>query len=813
MHKKIELLAPGGDIDAIRAAIIAGADAIYCGLDNFNARKRAANISFEQLNQLLVHAHAHNCQIFLTLNILILERELNNLYQLLNKLANSAIDGVIVQDIGLFHMLKRDFPTLAIHASTQVTTHNEGQLAFYKQLGAERVNLSRELSIDEITALTAEAHRLDMATEVFVHGSNCIGFSGLCYFSSVHGGASGNRGRCSQPCRDEYQETKAGKAFPFNLKDNSAFDDLEALANAGVDSLKVEGRIKKPHYVYSVIGQWRKRLDAYYQEMPAITDKQPLQQVFNRDFTNGYLKGEITRDMFIDNPMDNAPYHLANIYQAKNPSLTSNQALDDAKQSLYDTKTVIIQSLEQKLAGLPLVKTKLNLIVEGKLGKKLIVKLISDELQINKISLKEFSSASELILSSQKPLNLETLNQHFNGINSDTYSLAQIDITALDTDLFIPYRELTFIRQSITTWLNKGREAVNQVNFKASGVSLKQAEQRIRHQANAEACELSTLSVLIDNSDDIKTLLTCKRELDSLKLYYQLPNALACQLDKLIKLFNAHQDAELIPYFPAVLIGEDYQAAKQLLHELKPKQIITNNTGVAWLAYQMDIDWVAGPEMNICNSQSMEALKQTFNCSGVFVSNELSKNQIEQIRLSQQMQDSNFELHYRLLSPSLLLSSRQCLFHQVAGCKKQVIDSKCLPKCRKHADVINIKDKAFIVDKQAGSFNGIYSKEHKLNLDILDDLPNSFASYMLDFTRIKTNTRLDNKAKLVKQFNALLSAKHEELRLEESKQQEIIQKGLAQAESVGLYRKSRDYRQAIETELAHFHNPQYQKGI
>lgn len=223
MSHKIELLAPGGDIDAIKAAIIAGADAVYCGLDTFNARNRAANISFDQLVGIIRLAHQYDCQIFLTLNIVILEREFKTLTKLLSKLVNTTLDGVIVQDIGLLYILKKHFPTLDVHASTQLTTHNVGQIPFLKKLGVSRVNLSRELNLREITAITAVGRDQNVLSEVFVHGSLCVAFSGLCYSTSASVGNSGNRGRCSQACREEYETTESGNNFPLNVKDNSAF--------------------------------------------------------------------------------------------------------------------------------------------------------------------------------------------------------------------------------------------------------------------------------------------------------------------------------------------------------------------------------------------------------------------------------------------------------------------------------------------------------------------------------------------------------------------------------------------------------------
>ena len=164
MTKNIELLAPGGDVNAIKAAIVAGADAVYCGLDTFNARNRATNLSFDDLAGIVKLAHRYDCKIFLALNIVILEHEVASIIKLLNKLVNSGIDGIIVQDLGLFYLINQYYPSLDIHASTQLTTHNEGQVKFLSKVGASRANLSRELNLTEIRALTAAAHDAEVLT-------------------------------------------------------------------------------------------------------------------------------------------------------------------------------------------------------------------------------------------------------------------------------------------------------------------------------------------------------------------------------------------------------------------------------------------------------------------------------------------------------------------------------------------------------------------------------------------------------------------------------------------------------------------------
>jgi len=368
MKRKIELLAPGGDIDAIKAAIVAGADAIYCGLNKFNARNRAKNLIFDDLNGVIKLAHGNNCKIFLTLNIIIVESEIPSLVNLLNNLINTRIDGVIVQDIGLLYLLSEYFKGLKIHASTQLTTHNEGQIFFLSELNATQVNLSRELNIHEIESLTLIGHQHKILTEVFVHGSYCISFSGICYMSSVLGGKSGNRGRCSQPCRDRYLTTPEGKNFPLNLKDNSAYFDLRKISDAGVDSLKIEGRIKKLDYVYTVVNAWKNQIRSFHETNSLNDDNSDLYKVFNRDFSNSYLKGDIHKDMFIDNPRDNSIQHLSKI----NHYFSNDQMVKD-QNKLYEEKEKITSHVKKQIKQLSIAKSPITISISGEMGTPLKV--------------------------------------------------------------------------------------------------------------------------------------------------------------------------------------------------------------------------------------------------------------------------------------------------------------------------------------------------------------------------------------------------------------------------------------------------------
>lgn len=724
MNKKFELLAPGGDIDSIKAAIVAGADAIYCGLDSFNARNRAVNLTFEQLIGVLELAHKNNCQVFLTLNILILENEIPALIKLLNKLVNSKIDGVIVQDIGLFYLLSNHFKTLDIHASTQMTTHNEGQILFLKKMGASRVNLSRELNIDEIKSLTALGHRHNVLSEVFVHGSYCIGFSGLCYISSVYGGNSGNRGRCSQPCRDQYQQTQAGNDYPLNMKDNSAFSDLKLLVDAGVDSLKIEGRIKGPSYVYTVVKSWRKQLEKEALAAPLADSDGDLYKVFNRDFSDGYLKGDISHSMFIDNPRD----HTLKYVELKHQGATAEK-IGVAKRQLYDEKVLMQQGVEDKIKNLSIAKKNLLIAVSGVENSPLKIQVTTPDKDF------EVLSQSNLGKAEQAMIDRSTLEKRFKSLNSALYQIEALNFVNLQDSLCIPFRELTSIKNRIAFLLNDSVELMAPVSLPVLNKP-------------QTVVDRAQLSVMISSEKDIA--LSASTSAD---IYFKLPDSFKKGCTKLASLFLENE--QLIPWFPAVLIGKNFDAAVEFLNEVKPRLVVTNNTGIAYHAYQMGIKWIAGPYLNTTNSYAMINMQEQFNCSGAFISNELNKNQISSIT-----RPDNFRLYYNIYQPVMLMTSRQCFFQQTVGCKKTQIDDKCMQRCSKSTSIINLKGNAFVINKQRGGYPSIYSDKPLLNTEIVGDLRTFFNGFFIDLTDVGlVDDSVENKVMTIKLFEDFIAGR------------------------------------------------------
>ncbi|MCF8130129.1 MAG: U32 family peptidase [Deltaproteobacteria bacterium] len=722
MKRKIELLAPGGDIDAIKAAIAAGADAVYCGLNKFNARNRAKNLDFEALNRILTLAHRNNCKIYLTLNIIILASEIPALIGLLNKLVNTSIDGVIVQDLGLLYLLSTYFKGLKIHASTQLTTHNEGQIKFLKKLSVTQVNLSRELNIDEIKALTSIAYKNNMLTEVFVHGSYCISFSGLCYMSSVLWGKSGNRGRCSQPCRDRYLTTPEGKNFPLNLKDNSAYSDLKEISDAGVSSLKIEGRMKKLDYVYTVVDCWKKQLQTFHKQNILNSENGELYKVFNRDFSNAYLKNDISKNMFIDNPRDNSIQHLSDI----NDYSTNNEMLEDQAQ-LYDEKESITANIKHKIKQLDIVKVPLRITISGKIDAPLKISVKTPDTSFVVVSKINLSKSS-----SYKRLDYDLFVKKLRALNNTGYFIKHLDLENLQSDLFISFKELTSMKKKILATLNGLDEIIETIDVPF----LKK-----RHTSKS----MPDLSLLICAEADLDSCYNVPAQ-----VFFEIPNCFRNRYSESIGVFLRNK--KLIPWFPPILIGDDYSAAIELLKESQAKLIVTNNTGIAYEAYQMGISWIAGPYLNVVNSFALLCLKEKFGCCGSFISNEISRNQIKNI-----ISPEHFKLYYSIYHPILLLSSRQCLIHPVIGCEKSRIDRECIEKCDKSASILNLKQVPLFIEKTKGNYHCVYNDANFLNTDVVTDFPEMFSSFFIDLRDIQTETRIKmHKHEIITLFENLL---------------------------------------------------------
>ena len=284
--KKPELLLPAGHPEAFYAGLEGGADAVYLGMKSFNARERAFNFTSRQLFEVISKAHEQGVKVYITLNTLIKNKELPELLNNLHILETHQPDAVIIQDWGVFHLLKDHFPGLPIHGSTQMGNHNSQGAVFSGKKGFERIILARELTLKELEHISQKSP-IDL--EGFVHGALCYSFSGMCLFSSFLGGQSANRGLCKQPCRRMYA-TEKGKDYIFNLKDNQQLENIEKFKQLGITALKVEGRLKSAEYVYTVAKAYRLALDNPEKTKEA---KAMLKQDLGREKTGYFLQKDI----------------------------------------------------------------------------------------------------------------------------------------------------------------------------------------------------------------------------------------------------------------------------------------------------------------------------------------------------------------------------------------------------------------------------------------------------------------------------------------------------------------------------------------
>lgn len=341
MTKNVELLAPAGSIESLYAAVNNGCDAVYLGAKQFSARQNANNFSDEELKIAVDYCHLRAVKFIVTINTIYKEKEIKDILQLSTQLYEMGVDGVIIQDIGIASLLKEYLPQLKLHASTQMTAHSLADVKYLAQNGFKRVVLSRELSIKEIKNIVGNT---DIEIECFVHGALCVCYSGQCLMSSMLGGRSGNRGRCAQPCRLKYSLVKNENpekilnAYLLSPKDMSTIEILPQLIEAGINSFKIEGRMKKPEYVAGIVSVYRKYIDLYLKNpneyKVEIEDIKILKQLFSRgNFTEGYFNEYSGKNMMSIEKPKNWGVYLGKV------------------ESITDTGRCTIKTVESLVAG------------------------------------------------------------------------------------------------------------------------------------------------------------------------------------------------------------------------------------------------------------------------------------------------------------------------------------------------------------------------------------------------------------------------------------------------------------------------------
>ncbi len=417
-ENKIELLAPAGNYDIFLLALRAGADAVYFAGSKFGARAFANNFSDEEVIKAIQTAHLFQKKVYLTVNTLLKELELQSLYAYLLKFYEEGLDGVIVQDIGVMAYIREAFPNLDLHASTQMTVTGVSGIHVLESMNVKRVVLARELSLTEIKEIKAKT---DMELEIFIHGAMCYSYSGQCLLSSILGGRSGNRGRCAQPCRLPYQIDHTDSCYPLSMKDQCAINYLEELIHIGVDSLKIEGRMKKPEYVVMVTAIYRKYIDVILKKRK-IMDTSPL----------------------IIDPKDK--YMLENIYvrtSSQNGYFETKNGKDmlTIHQSTYkETPDKLLLTVHDFIESLPPLKFEISCDVNIYVGEKINLVISHQK--------KTYSFFGDVVsLAKNQPLNNQKIIKQLNKTTDTNFSFTNINIHT-DFRSFLPISSLNEIRRT-----------------------------------------------------------------------------------------------------------------------------------------------------------------------------------------------------------------------------------------------------------------------------------------------------------------------------------------------------------------------------
>ena len=436
MIKNVELLAPAGNYETMLGAFNAGADAVYLGGQGFGARAFADNFTNEEVIRAIRYAHLHGKKIYLTVNTLLKENEVSSFKEFFAPFAYAGLDGAIIQDFGIFRIIREAYPWVELHVSTQMTITGEKGAKLLMDLGASRIVPARELSISEIRSIHDNCRFADgksIEIEAFIHGAMCYCYSGACLFSSMIGERSGNRGRCAQPCRLPYRPDNKGECYPLSLKDMCMVDRIPELIEAGIDSFKIEGRMKKPEYAAGVTSIYRKYIDRYYDlaskdsdfKEGAIKlsaskdDKRILSSLYLRSkIGEGYYFRHNSPDMItLDNPAYNGSDERV-LEEVRNRYITGEKKID----------------IE--------ISCKLRINEPASLTVKTAYPLVSDEVISTSVTGDTVQEAVNRAMSE------EDIEKQLGKFGNTGFSVSSIVIDMDDKGIFIPNKALNELRRN-----------------------------------------------------------------------------------------------------------------------------------------------------------------------------------------------------------------------------------------------------------------------------------------------------------------------------------------------------------------------------
>ena len=536
----MKIVAPAGNMERFYSAISATADEIYLGLKGFGARRNAENFTVEELKQAIDYAHLRGSRIFLTLNTIMTNREIELLYPTLKDLYNYGLDAIIVQDLGYAEYLHKNFPSIEIHGSTQMTVANYYEINYLKELGFKRIVLPRELSFEEIKEIRKNT---DIELEVFVSGSLCISFSGNCYMSSFIGGRSGNRGMCAQPCRKEYKTSCGEKSYFLSPKDQLyGLDEIKKLQEIGVESIKVEGRMKDVSYVYETVSYFRNLING-------IDKEENTPKLFNRGYSKGYFydndKTIMNRDYsynmgekigevvgksirldedvvsgdgitFVSKDYKNLGGTYINKIAYKNEKLILNFP-DGTKYIFRNYNKRLNDEISKKIKSTD-KKLEINFDFTAKLDEKLILKIYLEDENGNRILNLEEISETLTQKAQKRAINEEDIKEKLTEIGDSEFTVKNIKID-IDENIFIPLSELKNLKRNA---VEKFREKILSYFRRDLDSELKENNQEyFKLEIEKDEPKDLEIRVIVSNEEQKNFLENIKNEYNIKEIYYR----------------------------------------------------------------------------------------------------------------------------------------------------------------------------------------------------------------------------------------------------------------------------------------------------
>lgn len=752
--RDVELLAPVGSFEALKAAVQNGANAVYLGGKDFGARASANNFDRDELKEAVKYAHIRGVQVFVTTNTLRKENEIEDFLEYAKFLYDIDVDAIILQDIGMARLIKRELPDFELHASTQMVAHSLEDVKYLESVGFDRVVLAREVTVEEIKYICDNC-KADI--EVFVHGALCVCYSGQCLMSSMIGNRSGNRGRCAQPCRQRYEliDVYTGEVVNSNgdyllsPRDLNAIEEIDKVIDAGVHSLKIEGRMKRPEYVATVIDGYRKTIDEYLATNKLnVSDEtiNDLYTIFNRKFTKGLLLGDVGKDMMNSQLPNNQGLYVGTVVdynkKAKRLKIKLANTLKKGDGINLGGGTIgrIIKNGNIETIGYKGETIELDFVGEARKG-QIVFKTSDSELMDrvqatftqDKEFVKNIIDAKITIKLGQKPiltlkdrysneatiegdkiveeamkvaLSKEKVETQLRKLGNTPYELDLLEIE-LDDNVSLPISLLNQMRRDCIELLDKERVSIKNRKYKNKIVKYKP----VLYNRNKQ----QEISVKVKNLEQLESALECGLD----RIYYEDTNT----IDKAMRLAMKY-NKKVIYSAPRIIRNKEYN------HLAK-----ANNAGVesVQVGNYGSIDYFKDKKLNIdyylnaFNSETINYYKE-IGADTLCISQELNINEIkETIKYT----DINIESVVYGYTP-LMITEYCPMGVIVRDCKKD----KRVAKCKESIYALrNSKGDEFRVSQDIFCRSTIYNSNVTCMLDNLYELHEIGINVLrLDFT-------------------------------------------------------------------------------